>query len=268
MRRLLTVTCERALLGATIDGDRGSTGLLFVTGGTQTRIGSHRLFERLAADLGAAGHPCFRFDRRGVGDSEGMDPGWRGSGPDIKAAAAAFRRERRGLDRIVGLGLCDGASALALHGAGAGLQGAILVNPWFVESEADAPPAAAIKDHYRKRLLSTEGWKKIASGSVDYKKLLRGVRKIAAPGESTLGDELASAIEQDQIPVALVLAGGDATAIAAAEIWNSKRFARIRESSAAPFRIESDSHTFARAGDAEALLQACLTALNMLSRRG
>jgi exosortase A-associated hydrolase 1 len=268
MRRLLTVKCEGALLGATIDGDQGSTGLLFVTGGTQTRIGSHRLFERLATALAASGHACFRFDRRGVGDSEGADPGWRGSGPDIKAAAIAFRRERRGLDRIVGLGLCDGASALALFGAEAGIQGAILVNPWFVESEADAPPPAAIRDHYRKRLLSAEGWKKMASGSVSYRKLLRGVRKIASPDQSTLGDEVASAIEQDQIPVALVLAGGDATAIAAAEVWNSKRFARIRESSPAPFRIESDSHTFAREGDAEALLQACLTALTVLSRRG
>jgi exosortase A-associated hydrolase 1 len=268
MRRLLTVRCEGAQLGATIDGDRGSTGLLFVTGGTQTRIGSHRLFERLAAALAASGHPCFRFDRRGVGDSEGADPGWRGSAEDIKAAATAFRRERRGLDRIVGLGLCDGASALALFGAQAGLQGAILVNPWFVESEADAPPAAAIRSHYRTRLLSADGWKRIASGSVDYKKLFRGVRKIAGPGDSDLGDEVASAIEHDQIPVALVLAGSDATAIAAADIWGSKRFKRIREASAAPFRIESDSHTFAREGDEAALLQACLTALTVLSRRG
>ena len=268
MRRLITVACKGSALGATLDGGNGATGILLVTGGTQTRIGSHRMFERLATALAAAGFPCFRFDRRGVGDSEGQDPGWRGSGPDIAAAAAAFRRDARGLERVIGLGLCDGASALALFGAEAGLQGAILANPWFVESEADAPPAAAIRHHYRQRLLSVAGWKKIATGSISYRKLLRGIRRIARREESTLADEVAAAIEDDGLPVALILAGGDATAIAASEVWNSKRFARVREGSAAAYRIESDSHTFARPGDAGALLQACLTALTALSRRG
>ncbi len=268
MRRLITIACEGSALGATLDGGKGATGILLVTGGTQTRIGSHRMFERLAGALAAAGFPCFRFDRRGVGDSEGPDPGWRGSGPDIAAAASAFRRDVRGLERVIGLGLCDGASALALFGAEAGLQGAILTNPWLVESEADAPPAAAIRHHYRQRLLSAAGWKKIATGSMSYRKLLRGLRKIARPGESTLADEVAAAIEEDGLPVALILAGGDATAIAASEIWNSKRFDRVRQGSAAAYRIESDSHTFARPGDTDALLQACLTALTALSRRG
>jgi len=85
---------------------------------------------------------------------------------------------------------------------------------------------------------------------------------------SSLAEDIAEALDQDGLPVALVLAGGDATAIAAASVWGSKRFARIRNASAAPYRIESDSHTFARPGDAAALLQACLTALTALSRRG
>jgi exosortase A-associated hydrolase 1 len=238
------------------------------TGGTQTRIGSHRMFERLATGLAASGYPCFRFDRRGVGDSEGADPGWRGGASEIEAAAAAFRREKRSLERVIGFGLCDGASSLALFGAGAGLQGVILTNPWMVESEADAPPAAAIRHHYRQRLFSTEGWRKVTSGSISYNKLLNGLRKIARPASSLLADEIAKALEQDGLSVALILAGGDATAIAANAVWNSKRFGRIREASAALYRIESDSHTFARPGDAEALLQACLTALAALSRRG
>ena len=74
----------------------------------------------------------------------------------------------------MGLGLCDGATALALFGKAAGLDALILVNPWLVEAEADAPPPAAIRAHYRKRLLSREGWKKILSGAVDYRKLLKG----------------------------------------------------------------------------------------------
>jgi exosortase A-associated hydrolase 1 len=268
MRRLLTFQCEGSTLGATLDEAKGRTGLLLVTGGTQTRIGSHRMFERLAAALAASGYPCFRYDRRGVGDSEGGDPGWRGSAPDLEAAASAFRSEIKMLDRVIGFGLCDGGSTLALFGADAGLQGAILVNPWFVESETDSPPPAAIRHHYRKRLLSAEGWKKIATGSISYKKLFRGIGRIATARPSTLADEIADSLEGGGFPVALVLAAEDGTAIAAGSIWGSKRFEAIRTASAAPYRIESDSHTFARAGDDRALLQACQTALTALSRRG
>ena len=51
MRRLLSFTCDSAALGASLDGDDGPVGVLIVTGGTQTRIGSHRMFERLGAAL-------------------------------------------------------------------------------------------------------------------------------------------------------------------------------------------------------------------------
>ena len=100
MRRLLTFACEGATLGATPRRrPTATTGLLLVTGGTQTRIGSHRMYERLAEALAEQGYPCFRYDRRGVGDSEGEDPGFRGSGPDLAAAAAAFRREQPAAQR-------------------------------------------------------------------------------------------------------------------------------------------------------------------------
>jgi pimeloyl-ACP methyl ester carboxylesterase len=99
MRRLLSFECEGLALGASLDSAGGETGLLLVTGGTQTRIGSHRLFERLAGALAQTGWPCFRYDRRGVGDSEGADPDFRDSGPDLAAAAAAFRREQPQLKR-------------------------------------------------------------------------------------------------------------------------------------------------------------------------
>lgn len=262
MRRLLSFTCEGSRLGGSLDEASGEVGVVIVTGGSQTRIGSHRMFERLARDLAAAGHPCFRFDRRGVGDSEGEDPGFKGSGPDIAAAAAAFRAHCPHVERIAGFGLCDGATALALFGAAAGIERIVLANPWFVEAEAGAPPPAAIKHHYRQQLMSAEGWKRLLGGSVSYTKIARGLLKIARPGPTNLAAEIAAALGANPQPVRMLLATGDATAIAADGVWCSKPFTQVRKRSPAPARIDSDSHTFARAGDPEALTAALLSALS------
>jgi exosortase A-associated hydrolase 1 len=264
MRRLLSFDCEGAALGASLDGAGGSTGLLIVTGGTQTRIGSHRMFERLAAALAAAGWPCFRFDRRGVGDSEGEDPDFRGSGPDLAAAAAAFRREQPQLSRLLGFGLCDGASALALHGKAAGLDGFVLVNPWFVEAEAGEPAAAAIKSRYKEQLLSLEGWKRLLSGSISYRKVLRGLGRIVASKSSTLSGEIAASLGKAKVPAQLIFAARDSTAIAAQSEWSSSTFRTVREANPAPITIDSDAHTFSRPGDEQALLNAVREALEQL----
>jgi exosortase A-associated hydrolase 1 len=264
MRRLLSFDCEGAALGASLDSTPGSTGLLFVTGGTQTRIGSHRMYERLAGALARAGWPCFRYDRRGVGDSEGEDPDFKASGPDLAAAAAAFRREQPGLKRLLGFGLCDGASTLALHGGAAELDGYILVNPWFVEAEAGQPPAAAIKSRYKDQLLSLNGWKRLISGSISYRKALKGLGKIVASRPSGLSGEIAAAMGKTRIPAQLVLASGDATAIAAQAEWASPAFKTLRRANPAPVKIDSDSHTFSRPGDEAALLEAVTEALERL----
>ena len=263
VRRLLTLTCEDAELGATLDASGGAVGLLMVTGGSQTRIGSHRMYERLATALAQRGISCLRFDRRGVGDSGGEDPGFRGSGPDIAAAAALLRAQCPRLERLYGFGLCDGATALALFGDAAGLDGLILVNPWLVETEAGTPPPAAIRRHYRRRLLSWEGWRKIVSGAVDYRKLLDGVTKIARRRETApLAREVAGALARHRLPARLILATGDATAIAAAAEMRSGIFRGLAR---AARTIASDSHTFARPGDEAALLQAVADAVDDLN---
>ena len=268
MRRLLTFDCEGAVLGASLDEADGRTGVLIVTGGSQTRIGAHRSFERMAKGLAAAGYPAFRYDRRGVGDSEGEDPGFRGSEPDLRAAVQAFRAECPQLQRIAGYGLCDGATALALFGAAAGIDALLLANPWFVEAESGAPPPAAIKRHYRDRLLSVGGWKKLLGGGVSYRKLLKGLGKIVRSAPTGLATDVAKSLERKPLPLTLILAQGDATAIAAEAEWRSSAFRRVREATPAPVTIDTDAHTFAKTGDGEKLLAACLTALQRFEASG
>lgn len=255
MRALLTFRCEGDLLAASLDRADGTTGLLIVTGGTQIRAGPHRMNARLASALAGAGLPAFRFDRRGVGDSEGGDPGFRESGPDIAAAAAAFRAACPGLRRMIGFGLCDGAAALALHGDAAGLDALVLANPWMVETEPGTLAPAAARHHYGARLSSREGWGNLLSGRISYGKLLKGIAGALRPASGGLADAVAGAMERHRLPVDLILAEEDGTAVAAERAFAKPRLARqVRHI----HRIASDSHGFARPGDAEALLAAVL----------
>lgn len=261
MRRLLTFPCEGATLGATLDAGGGTVGLLMVTGGSQTRIGSHRMYERLAKTLSEQDISSLRFDRRGIGDSEGEDPGYRDSLPDLVAATAAVRREAPGVERLFGFGLCDGATALALYGDAIGLDGLVLVNPWLVEAGADAPPAAALRAHYRERLLSLEGWKRLLSGAIDLRKLWRGIARLFRREDAALAAETAAALRRHRLPVCIILATGDATAIAARSAMKSHDFNGLNIDIQ---ELDTDSHTFARPGDEAALGAATLHALRRL----
>ncbi len=260
MRRLITFPCAGETLAGSLDEGSGSTGILMVTGGSQTRIGSHRMYERLAKALVERGFSCLRFDRRGVGDSGGEDPGYRDSAPDLAAAAATFMAERPTLRRLYGFGLCDGATALALFGAASGVNGLILANPWLVENGEEVPPPAAIKRHYRDRLLSLEGWKRLLTGGVSYRKLLTGLTRIAErQTPATLAGDVAEALRGSGIPTMLLLAQADNTAVAAEA--EARTFGDVFLGTE---RIATDSHTFARPGDEAALLDAVLRAIEQL----
>jgi len=261
MRRLLTFACADEMLSGTFDEGNGKVGVLMVTGGTQTRVGSHRMSERLAKTLAEKGYPCLRFDRRGVGDSSGDDPGYRDSAADLAAAAAALREEAPGVERLVGLGLCDGATALALHGADARVADVILINPWLVEAQSGDLPPAAIRSHYRQRLLSLAGWKKLLSGKVSVRKLASGLRKAGSATDTSLAEEAARGLQRFGRPATLILATGDGTAAAAAAEVDRPAFTGLID---AAIEIDTDSHTFARAGDQEALENAVLAALTAL----
>ena len=173
------------------DGDRligiltlpdapSSLGVLIVVGGPQYRVGSHRQFVDLARALTHEGYPTFRFDYRGMGDSEGAMRTFEDVEPDIHAAVRAFRAACPNVERLVAFGLCDAASAVLMAAERIdGLAGMILANPWV--RRAETLNAAVVRHYYRQRILSAEFWRKVALGNVDVRSVVKEFyRRIAS----------------------------------------------------------------------------------------
>lgn len=221
MRHQLNFDCEGAALAASLDDVAGTTGLLIVSGGNEIRSGAHRGMAMLAQRVAAAGHPVFRFDRRGIGDSEGANGGFESSEPDIVAAIAAFRGAAPQVARVVGFGNCDAASALLLHQPLA-LDGLIIANPWTYERDAEEaaepalPPASAIRARYLTRLKDPKSLLRLVKGEVDFRKLFRGLSALKARAPTAAPDSLAAridhAVAKIGAPATILLATGDRTA--------------------------------------------------------
>ena len=266
MRRLIRFDCGDDRLSGSLDEGERAIGLLCVTGGSQIRTGPHRMLHRVASAVAATGVAVFRYDRRGVGDSEGVDPGFKDSGPDLAAAAAAFRAEAPHVTTIIGFGLCDGATTIALHGEAAGLDALVLANPWLVETEPDTLAPAATRAHYRKRLLSPASWAEVARGKVD---LLGAVRSmfgaIAVRKDRSLADEVAAGLTPYAGKLVLILSRDDGTAVAARSCWNADAFSHVRDEKIVT--VETDSHTFARAGDLDSVLASLIDFMDDVEKR-
>lgn len=253
MRELIAFPCVGETLLGTLDRAEGDAGLLIVSGGNEVRSGAHRGMAWLAARLAERGVSVFRFDRRGIGDSTGENGGYASSGPDIAAAAAVFREHAPHVSRLIVFGNCDAATALALFGED--FDALILTNPWVVEPSGGLPPAAAIEARYKERLSDPREWLRLLRGGVSFRKLFRGLRSIAqskVKQSDTLADRVFAALPRS---ATVILADRDATAQAfAAE-------AQRRTWRGTIHRIDTASHSFAREGDREALLEAILAAL-------
>lgn len=250
MRRLIAFPCAGETLLGTLDEAPGTTGLLIVSGGNEIRIGAHRGMALLAQRIAAAGYPVLRFDRRGIGDSTGESRGFENAGPDIAAAAATLRAA--GATRIMGFGNCDAATALAFFHAEAGIDGLILANPWTIEPTDDLPPPAAIRARYAAKLRDPREWLRLLRGAVDLGKLVRGLARLrtapAASAPDTLAARLATALGRAQVPLTILLAERDNTAIAFADAWRQPPFDTARVS-ATLHLLDSASHSFASADD-------------------
>ncbi|MDF7774305.1 hydrolase 1, exosortase A system-associated [Sphingomonas sp. AOB5] len=264
MRRLIEFPCAGESLAATLDEAAGTTGLLIVSGGNEVRMGAHRGMALLAARVaGELGAPVFRYDRRGVGDSTGSNGGFESTAEDIAAAVAAFRAEATGVTRVVAFGNCDAATALAMFGPASGVDALLIANPWVIEATDDLPPAAAIRARYAERLRDPKEWLRLIRGGVNIDKLFKGLLKAAKkPSQppASLPARLAAAMKASKLPITILIASGDNTAIAFIDAWKGAAFDAARERTTV-IELTSDSHSFASVADKAWLFERVREAL-------
>jgi len=260
MRRHFTFACNGDRLVATLDQGSGTTGLLLVTGGNELRAGAWAGQAQFAARVATAGYPVLRFDRRGCGDSEGVNAGFAGSADDIVAAVAKLRAECPHVTRVVAMGNCDAASALMLAG-GAGCDGLILSNPWTFETQADEAPPEAVRNHYRGRLADWNAIKRLLTGQVALGPLLRSLISAAkpAPPPSSLLRTMTDGVATFAGPIRFLIAAKDRTGLAFASVWD-KSDPRVRHADAA-------THSFVEPHAREWLVQQVCEVLKDVTLR-
>lgn len=249
VRKIVTFACAGETLVGTHDMADGETGLLIVSGGNEIRAGAHRAMAMLARRLADEGTPVFRFDRRGVGDSSGANMGHTGARPDIDAAIQSFRKLAPNVTRLVGFGNCDGATSLLLFGAK--VDRLVLANPWLRDDDDGLPSADAIRARYVEKVRDPGTWTRALSGGVNFRKLAGGLSKLAAgtQPDTDLETSVFQALRARPDTIILI-SGGDATGITFLSAAGRHGLAHgIRT-------IDTPSHSFARSGDQEVLIDA------------
>lgn len=271
MKQLTGFECEGAWCAATLETGDSDTGLMIVSGGNEIRSGPHAGQASLASLVAAQGYPVFRYDRRGVGESEGENGGFEASAADIAAAISAFRAATPQMRRVVALGNCDAASALALFHHDLGIDQLILANPWTIEGVTDegqrAPPsAAAVRARYWARLKNPRSLFDLLTGKIDLGKLAGGLKRMAAgDGANGLAIRIASALANSRTPTTILLANRDTTALAFLGHWGSVAFAPVRQRPNVTLKeVDSASHSFSDSASKEWLKEQVLQALSAI----
>jgi exosortase A-associated hydrolase 1 len=270
------------------------TGVLIVVGGPQYRVGSHRQFVLMARALAEAGHPVFRFDYRGMGDSGGSLRTFEHVAEDVRTAIDTFAKQVPDLQSIAIWGLCDAASAALMYCASdSRVSALILANPWVRTDAAEAQ--SYIRHYYLRRFLQRSFWTKVLSGGFDVRASLgdlfaklraaragapaqganasasEAAHQAAASGASSGNryiDRMLDGLRSFGRPVLFLISGRDLTAAQFTDLTrSSKPWARAMSASG----VETESfptadHTFSARGDLDRVSAVCVRWLEKLQQ--
>ncbi|MFN6969446.1 MAG: hydrolase 1, exosortase A system-associated [Rheinheimera sp.] len=219
----IDITGQRCL-GIMLSG-QSHIGVLMVSGGAQTRAGSHRLQQQLAQRLQQHDISSLRFDFPGYGDAEGEPQDFIQHARCLPEVLSIAQQKMPQIRDWVLFGLCDGASAILLNQhLLQQTSGVILLNPWCRAAQNHAQ--TMVRFYYWQRLRSKEFWQKLLTGKGHpLQSLTQFVRFWRRANEAKQACETTPAISTDNFlpqmvlnwstctkPVLLVLSEQDLTA--------------------------------------------------------
>lgn len=265
-RALVFESAQRELVGIVEEPEQhGQRGIVFITGGPQYRVGSHRQFVLLARKFVDEGYPVFRFDYHGMGDSGGPLSDFTDAVDDVREAVRVFRQEA-GVAEVVLWGLCDAASAsLMCVAEGSPIAGLVLMNPWVRSDQGLA--RAHLRHYYVRRILSTDWLKELVAGELEIRSALTGFGRTlrgtlarqapqptggqpqqAAPASLDFREAMLEGMTRFDGPVLLILSGEDLTASEFADYARRDRRWRklLRRRTVTQRNLDNADHTFSR----------------------
>ena len=270
--RLIGILCEP--VGQSV---APPTTVIMVAGQPQPRIGAHRMFVQLARHLAAAGVSSLRFDTSGWGDSLASPQPFEEARFDIVTMCQALLRKSPN-QRIVLLGLCDGATSASLalpllkadHRA---VDAIVLINPW-IDPLAIAPETQ-LSSYYLNRLKSGDFWRKLLSGRVQVGRTLNHARvylKKRMESQSQSPDkptgQMLRAFEGSSAKVFTVLAEKDLTAHTFVRWLHYEARLRRRIRDEDILHVSNSDHTFSDPADWTAVCKWISSRLKRLKPAG
>lgn len=263
MREQVSWSIGKDQIFATLDipkNNDSNSALLIVSGGNEIRSGSHNGQSELAQHISGQGHYVLRFDRRGIGDSEGENIGFENSENDIVSALKYLRNRIGQQVQIKAFGNCDAATALLLLTLDSlNVVSLILANPWTYDprkndnqlvisdnNQSLSSSPAAIRARYWSRIKNPRIIVDLFSGKVDISKFIKGLKNASKKEElSDVAKKLQNILSVIQIPVDVLISSKDSTAMAFMGIYNSKDYKQVRDNPKIIIsELNSASHSF------------------------
>jgi exosortase A-associated hydrolase 1 len=254
-----------------------ATVVVLVVGGPQTRVGSHRMYVRLARALAAAGIAVVRFDYAGLGDSPGEWRGYKFVHPSITAILRYVSEVFPALQDLFLWSLCDGATTTAVYAASNQyrLSGLILCNP-YLHSES-GKSKAIVRHYYWRRLVDKELWHKLFSFKFDFvESFSSGIQLVRKSVSETDPSEDFSleippedffrSISDFKKPIRFLLSADDLTALQFYDRY--KKLPADESRDAEVVFIDHADHTFSGRASTQAAIEATLAALKSMNVAG
>lgn len=254
--------------------------VLMVNGGSQTRVGPHRLYVTLSQKLHQCGVSSYRFDLPELGDSAGNLLSFLELPALLNQVITQLLALNPTIQRLVLFGLCDGATAILLTKPALieKCHAIALVNPWVRQEASHA--ATMAKHYYFRRLWTKQFWTKFASGHINItsttRELAQLVRSLSKSKQQSATEMLTefNYVEQSwhawcdyKKPTWLFLSGHDLTAAEFLDSATKHPTAKLALASAHTFKRESADHTFSSMSDKDWLVDTFVQQINHLSKQ-